>query len=870
MRHKSNILLRLLVAVSLFIGCLTPVLALALPRVGRVLVVANNRSPASLELARQYLLARQLPPANLLALPFDHQTTISSADFQQHLLGPVEARLAEIGNSVDYIVLMRGVPYRVDKSATTAALIFQGTDNFLPLHPYAGREEAFDGTVPYYGVKTRLATVMSGYNFADVQRLIQRSQVRYRSAAAAGTIYLCDGAGPRGSRNAQIPGALAILRRLGAPVEHVPSSNINNRADVLAQFTGNTRLHLESNQYLPGSVLDNMTSFGGYLLEKNSQMSILAFVQSGACAAYGTVSEPTNNPLRWPNYTMPARYVSGFTLADSYYQSIHDITLGLVLGDPLMAPFAAPVTLNLTASQFQVEFGQPFAFTVEAREGRPGEGVAWMEFWLDDQHLLATWLPDIAAQTTCRLQILSGTETLYSRDHRTIVQELLPRVLEGFRAIEKGEVEVTRAGRHGGKLLVRHIPRQAAGNTPVVASLAFEQGGAVHRSEVPLIAKPVLTKSLVLDFGSINPQFGDEVVIHIGDRQRTVRAVRDETLPQLLERLARYINAMELFGTSGKWLVKIDKSNDAPARYAMLLLPRDPDVRSGLEVTLNLKLSEGSEFAKGLKPGRQAWRFIPVAVVAEGLLSPHHAGGEVRTEFKVPPELLSPGPHRVVVIAATPGGIEQHQELQFTVGPPPKGQVSRFSVTGELFDPGDRLTLYFGPALEVLDAYPQLIVDGHAVCNWRPGTVVGTYEMKESLIAPGPHRAWVEWAADAHLPGVLESRKPLATTALQDIFVRRPLVSEVDWQPRTLKPGAATRLVLKGPYLREGLNLFAGRLTVPLERNSADGLEFTADVKGLPPGTYKLTLGGDLREEKNGELPGELIIEERTDSATLR
>src|ERR1039457_3255562 len=66
----------------------------------------------------------------------------------------------------------------------------------------------------------------------------------------------------------------------------------------------------------------------------------MAFINAGAAGSYGTVTEPTGSPQKFPdpqNYFYQAR---GFSLAECYYQSLYAPYEGLIVGDPLAAPFA--------------------------------------------------------------------------------------------------------------------------------------------------------------------------------------------------------------------------------------------------------------------------------------------------------------------------------------------------------------------------------------------------------------------------------------------------------------------------------------------------------------------------------------------------
>ena len=71
-------------------------------------------------------------------------------------------------------------------------------------------------------------------------------------------------------------------------------------------------------------------------------MTLLVFLNAGACSSYGTVVEPCNWLQKFPSpqdYFYQAR---GFSLAECYYMSLANPYQGLIVGEPLAAPFARP------------------------------------------------------------------------------------------------------------------------------------------------------------------------------------------------------------------------------------------------------------------------------------------------------------------------------------------------------------------------------------------------------------------------------------------------------------------------------------------------------------------------------------------------
>src|SRR5206468_1874930 len=105
--------------------------------------------------------------------------------------------------------------------------------------------------------------------------------------------------------------------------------------------------------FVPGSMADDLTSYGGTIFEPADHLKILQYLTFGAAGGYGTVTEPCNYLEKFPspqNYFYQSR---GFSLAECYYQSVTNPYQGLIVGEPLAAPFARPPVgawIGLTAN----------------------------------------------------------------------------------------------------------------------------------------------------------------------------------------------------------------------------------------------------------------------------------------------------------------------------------------------------------------------------------------------------------------------------------------------------------------------------------------------------------------------------------------
>jgi hypothetical protein len=100
--------------------------------------------------------------------------------------------------------------------------------------------------------------------------------------------------------------------------------------------------------FVPGALVDNLTSFGGCLFDTagftGGQTTIPYFLAQGAAASYGTITEPCNFLQKFPSPLDYFYQSRGFSIAESYYQSVICPYNGHFIGEPLGAPFAKPAS----------------------------------------------------------------------------------------------------------------------------------------------------------------------------------------------------------------------------------------------------------------------------------------------------------------------------------------------------------------------------------------------------------------------------------------------------------------------------------------------------------------------------------------------
>ncbi|MGP8198764.1 MAG: TIGR03790 family protein [Limisphaerales bacterium] len=330
-----------------------------------VVVVVNQNSTNSIQLANAYCEQRCVPPQNVLRLT--NQWSGGSVycvedEFQNELCAPLLAMLSERGltNQIEFVLLSMDLPYYVvgtnGINGTTSALFYGFKPDTVPppglpvscslpddsFNSYAFSELPFaEGAPDTAATNSFLAVMLTDSNGLAGAELILDRGVAGDSSFPAQPVYLEKTADTaRNVRFYEFDNAVFETRIHGGHPTVRTTSDSTSFTNLLGLETGLTDFDLPTNAYVPGAIADNLTSFGGYLLVNSGQTPLLAFLDAGASGSYGTVVEPCNYLQKFPNpldYFYQAR---GFCLAEAYYQSIQNPYQGVMVGEPLSAPFA--------------------------------------------------------------------------------------------------------------------------------------------------------------------------------------------------------------------------------------------------------------------------------------------------------------------------------------------------------------------------------------------------------------------------------------------------------------------------------------------------------------------------------------------------
>ncbi len=367
-----------------------------------VLVVINENSAPSREVGEYYRQKRGIPNANVCKLSVQAAETIDAATFERAISAPVAACLAQGGRQdrILYIVLTRGVPFRVvskqtapvpkgdtDSVDSVLALLYENmlgvpTPPAKIVNPYFARNERGGEPVRFThrDFPMYLVTRLDGYTVADAKALVDRAMESDRARPPkSGRFVFDERAEDQTPGNKWLADAATGLRAAGLPsarIELESSGKFLTDQDQVMGYASwgsndpSDHSRYLKNHWLPGAIMTEFVSSNARTFErppdswnigswKDSQRTfyhespqtlIGDAIAEGVTGIAGNVSEPLLDGCVRPQVLFPA-YVKGLNLAESFYAAMPYLNWqGVVLGDPLAAPFA-PAAKTVAAAE---------------------------------------------------------------------------------------------------------------------------------------------------------------------------------------------------------------------------------------------------------------------------------------------------------------------------------------------------------------------------------------------------------------------------------------------------------------------------------------------------------------------------------------
>jgi uncharacterized protein (TIGR03790 family) len=343
-----------------------------------VLLIINDSSPDSIRVGEHYARARAIAPNHIVRIKAPIAEVITRADYERAIETPIGEWIARhlLHDQILFIVLTKGIPLRVDGSGgqtgTTASVDSELT---LLYRKMAGTTVLITGrTANPYFLQDRpllearkfsrmdsdiyLVTRLDGFTVDDVLKLIDRGSKPSRDGqivldqkagfidrggdlwlSEAANRLMASGFGPR----VQLEGT-AALASTTQPVLGYFSWGSNDPANQLRTFGLN---------FSAGAIGGMYVSTDGRTFREpaatwkpapagstsGGQSLVGDLIRDGITGVSASVTEPYLDAIVRPQILFPA-YVSGFTLAESYYLAMPYLSWQtVVIGDPLCAPY---------------------------------------------------------------------------------------------------------------------------------------------------------------------------------------------------------------------------------------------------------------------------------------------------------------------------------------------------------------------------------------------------------------------------------------------------------------------------------------------------------------------------------------------------
>ena len=302
-------------------------------------LVINDDEPNSVEIGELYRAARNIPDKNVVHVRIPNRPRKLDPEQFAKLKEEIDSKL---GADIQAVLMVWTAPYAVECNGITSAYTL-GYDAAQCVKTCApGTQSAFFNAPPALmpaDRQVRLAMLLPTESVEGARALIERGKASGFRTPTAGAYFLVTSENARNSRARFFPPSGTVAQRK-LTIHTLREDAIEGKRDIMFYQTGKAKVDkLDTLGFLPGALADHLTSFGGDLLS-NVQMSSLKWLEAGATASYGTVSEPCNYWQKFPNPNLLLRnYLAGATAIEAYWRSVAWPAQGVFIGDPLAAPY---------------------------------------------------------------------------------------------------------------------------------------------------------------------------------------------------------------------------------------------------------------------------------------------------------------------------------------------------------------------------------------------------------------------------------------------------------------------------------------------------------------------------------------------------
>lgn len=403
-----------------------------------VVVVVNAASWASQAVANHFIQLRQIPPINVIYLDWRGGTeSIDGDTFRNQILSPVFDAIQRraLTTNIDYVVYSSDFPYSINltadfppgveipKQIQPSCSISSATylwnlvfakqhivtdfqiNHYMRAYPNRTVTAPTHGFRSWYGWDNDGNLVESGGQPYMLSTMLAFTSGRGNSVSEAigylkrsatadgtkpkGTVYLSRTADKRSA--ARVPAyenTVAELKKLGVQAQVISTPLPMGRPDVAGLVMGAADYDWARSRstILPGAICENLTSFGGIMVEGSSQTPLTELLRFGAAGSCGTIVEPFLIPQKFPLPSIQLHYARGCTLAESFYQSVFGPAQLLIVGDPLCRPWANIPKVTISDIKPGARLSGTVELKVETQIAKPSK-VDWLELFVDGRRV---------------------------------------------------------------------------------------------------------------------------------------------------------------------------------------------------------------------------------------------------------------------------------------------------------------------------------------------------------------------------------------------------------------------------------------------------------------------------------------------------
>jgi uncharacterized protein (TIGR03790 family) len=328
------------------------------PRTGitadEVGVLVNDDDPLSVMVAAYYVKARKIPKANVVHL---HVGSATANSITGAVFAPLKTQVdtAFASSDVQALAITWTKPYAVDNMSVTSAFslgykAISSADTCSDTNAISGTTNPYQtnrtSTKPFTDLMFRPAMTIPATKIEEAKAIIDGG-IASDDTWPTGTAYLMDTTDS--ARNVRCNGAGSECQtflntwdtvKTDVAASILVENEVTNKTDILFYVEGLASLsQLATNKFIPGSVADHLTSYGGQI-PTSGQMSAFQFLLAGATGSYGTVVEPCNYTEKFPDPSvLIPTYFGGATLIEAYWKSVVWPAEGIFIGEPLARPW---------------------------------------------------------------------------------------------------------------------------------------------------------------------------------------------------------------------------------------------------------------------------------------------------------------------------------------------------------------------------------------------------------------------------------------------------------------------------------------------------------------------------------------------------